>query len=131
MTRGTIAIITDNSVVSSIEFNGNMYPSRHGHGRDVALRLNKVRTVKDFEKMIKDFNEKNHHYEDEKLIFEDVGHSSLDFSNNYYGVWFSDYVYIKNITENTIELTNNNGRKFSLEPLQKARLYFGNVEKIY
>lgn len=129
MTRGTIAIITDNSVISSIEFNGDMYPSHYG--RDVALRLNKVKTVKDFEKMIKDFNEKHHHYEDEKLIFEDEGHSSLDFSNNYYDVWFSDYVYIKNITENTIELTNNNGRKFSLEPLQKARLYFGNVEKIY
>lgn len=94
MTRGQIAIITDKGIETSIEFNGDMYYS--GNGKEVIKGLKKVNTVAEYESFVEVFNETHHDYD--KQLFYYMGENTLDFSQNYFDNWFSDYLYIKNIS---------------------------------
>ena len=142
MTRGQIAIITKDGIMTSTEFNGDMYmPTKKwaGHGRVVVNALKRTNDVADYQFEVAKFNKENHHYNDTTLVHKYFGHDMLDFTKDYFENWFSDYVYIKNMVAEVVKLTTNvydkEGRSIGkkevqLAPNQIAVLYFGRLELI-
>ena len=107
MTRGQIAIITKSKVMTSIEFNGDMYmPSGKwgGHGRKVINALKRVYDVATYMYEVAKFNKDNHHYNDIDRLTYKMGLETLDFTKGYFDNWFSDYVYIKNNTQEIVKI---------------------------
>ena len=141
MTRGKFVIIGDNYILLSEEFNGDMYWT--GHGREVRRRLQKVKNKKDFEKEVEKFDDESFGYRKnygDKLIYDavDTGFSRealLDFSEDYFKKWFSDYLYIKNLSEKDIVFTARNWeedndtddtpRQYALKPGKIGIFHFG------
>ena len=148
MTRGQITIVKDGykekEVITSIEFNGDMYMPDgkwDGHGQRVIDLLKKANDTADYQWVVAKFNKENHHYNDcESLTYKlEKGVKTLDFTKDYFDNWFSDYVYLKNLTKESIKLTtrvadeegNDIGKKeVDLEPNQIAVLCFGRLVKI-
>lgn len=101
MTRGTFYLISDYHYFKSCEFNGDMYPD--GHGRLAKELLDRVETTQGFYKMVAYFNDINHKYTDEyPLVRVEMAKDLdkwLDMSNNYFDFWFSDWIFIKNISK--------------------------------
>lgn len=132
MTRGQIAIIINGGVMTSTEFNGDMYmPTKKwaGHGRKVVNALKRVCDIATYHYEVAKFNKENHHYEDEKLVYKYNGDDMLDMKHEtYYDKWFSDYVYIKNLRNELVTLTDYNGKKITLAPQEIAVMNFGEVE---
>lgn len=148
MTRGQIAIIykgynaKDISLMTSIEFNGDMYmPTKQwaGHGRQVINLLKKVNDVANYQYAVAKFNNDNHHYNDCERLTHKGNKEMLDFTKDYFGNWFSDYVYLKNITNENVEITtaiyNDDGVRMGIDtteiqPNEIVVLCFGSIEKI-
>ena len=109
MTRGTLYYIGANKVMGSIEFNGDMYPDCDGGYGDEAMEaLKGVKSAEEFKIAVDKFNEEHHDYQDygdeivnimEKFFDSD---NYVDFNKDYYGRFFSDWVFIKNGTINEI-----------------------------
>lgn len=130
MTRGQIAVITDKCVLTSLEFNGDMYQS--GHGKHAVTLLKKVNDIGDYHFAVAKFNKDHHHYNDEQIVYR-AGFDVLDFTTDYYKNWFSDYVYIKNISKNNVNMKVEYKEKptnIELAPGQILVLYFGTLRKI-
>lgn len=111
MTRGQIAIITKTHILTSIEFNGDMYlPTRKwcGHGQRAINALKRVNDVADYHYEVAKFNKENHHYNDieERLVYK-MDLSTLDFTKDYFDNWFSDYIYLKNISDNSVTINTS------------------------
>ena len=117
MTRGQISIIHEGfngdtfDIVTSIEFNGDMYMPEgdwKGHGQEVVDLLKDVTDVANYQYVVAKFNNENHHYNDcVRLTYNIEGNEAkqmLDFTKDYFANWFSDYVYLKNITKETINI---------------------------
>ena len=152
MTRGQIAIIYKGynadkiSLMTSIEFNGDMYmPTKQwsGHGQQVINALKRVKDVAEYQYEVAKFNKENHHYNDcDRLTYkykDDTAIDMLDFTENYFDKWFSDYVYIKNITDEEVEIkvevNDETGRRlgidtYDLKPNAIAVLCFGSLYKL-
>ena len=150
MTRGQIAIIYQGygenqiSIMTSIEFNGDMY-MKGGHGPEVVRQLKKVNDVADYQYIVAKFNCDHHHYNDcDKLTYVSKGlevERMLDFSKDYFANWFSDYIYLKNITELEVKITCEKWDKktdkvvgtevITLQPNDIVVLNFGSLHKIY
>lgn len=130
MTRGQIAIITgDDMVRTSTEFNGDMYVE--GHGLEVIKRLRRVNDLETYEKEVKEFNKENFEYSDTPLTFQHNGNNMLDMSEEtYFDKWFSDYVYIKNLTDTTHTIKDYKGGNFTIAPNQIAVICFGELEML-
>ena len=120
MTRFRIAIISDEGIKTSIEFNGDGYWD--GYGQQVYEDLQEIGSVKEWIDYVTKFNSETFEYDD--CLHYDVADDWLDMSNGYYDKWFSDYVYIKNITEEPVEFITKNG-KTSLEPDEVGVFDFG------
>jgi hypothetical protein len=60
MTRGRLAIITNNMVYTSNEFNGDMYYD--GYGETAIEYLKKVDSTEYLVEAVKEFNEENFNY---------------------------------------------------------------------
>lgn len=142
MTRGQIAIIQSQSHIStSIEFNGDMYmPDGEwaGHGQEVIDLLKEVKDWADYAYAVAKFNKENHHYiERDGLTREcdgDAASDMLDFTHDYFGNWFSDYVYIKNVSGKDVAIRcedkDENPQDVTLKDGQIAVLCFGRLELI-
>ena len=142
MTRGQITIITKSKVMTSIEFNGDMYmPTKKwaGHGRQVINALKRVYDIATYMYEVAKFNKDNHHYNDVDRLTYEMGLETLDFTNDYFENWFSDYIYIKNITQETVKIIttitdkrgNDIGKKeVELKPNAIAVLCFGKLHKL-
>jgi hypothetical protein len=140
MTRGTLFLITDSEVLESIDFNGDMYPE--GHGDEVMINLRNVNSKEDFEKMVKKFNDKNFNY-DEKLVYQKswyvnskeekktVGlfesNNVIDFDNDYFERFFSDYIFIKNISKKNFSFRDREESLDTIKSGDTIRLYFGRL----
>lgn len=150
MTRGQIAIIykaygakeKDISVMTSIEFNGDMY-LKDGHGNEVIRNLKKVYDVANYQFMVAKFNNDHHHYCDcDRLTYDatkEKAYRMLDFTKDYFDIWFSDYVYLKNVSNETItiksEKRNDKGDilgtiETPITPNTIVVLCFGEITKI-
>ena len=142
MTRGQIAIIMKSKVMTSIEFNGDMYmPTRKwaGHGRTVINALKRIYDVATYQFEVAKFNKDHHHYNDYETLTHERSLDTLDFTKDYFNNWFSDYVYIKNLTSQDVVLktnkTDKNGNDIGiievvLKPSAIAVLCFGTLHKL-
>ena len=142
MTRGQLAIIEKGGVMTSIEFNGDMYmPSRkwHGYGQKAINALKRANDRATYQYEVAKFNKDNHHYNDCDRLTYKLGLSALNFTKDYFDVWFSDYIYIKNITTEDVkintEIRDKSGKvignkEHTLKPKAIAVLCYGEMEKI-
>ena len=128
MTRGKIVVVLNGKVMLiSTEFNGDMY--YEGHGEEVIEGLRKVNSVEEYEEFVKEFNRKNFEYE-EDLIYKVEGdkfEDYLDMSVGYFDKWFSDYVYIKNLSDETIKFIDMEGLTCTLESGKIGVFNFGEI----
>lgn len=125
MTRGQIAVILPGGkLITSVEFNGDMYYSG-GHGEEVFSELESMESEKEYREFVKDFNDRNFRYTDCELFY-DCDESFFDMSTNYFGKWFSDYVYVKNLSEKEVVFIDADKQKIVLEPDAVMAFYFGN-----
>ena len=126
MTRFRIIGIFEDKICTSTEFNGDGYFS--GHGEEVCKGFEKAKTYEDYVHIIERTNIQ-FDYEG-KLIFDDVKEEELDFyelkeNGAYYDVWFSDYLYIKNFTNEDKTIKDENGLEIIIKPNGWTTLYFG------
>lgn len=125
-TRGKLAYITNNGeIFTSREFNGDMMVE--GHGNSVIDGLNNVDSLKQFHKMVKQFNENNFQYSygHEVLLLEE---NYLNFeADTYFETWYSDYVYIKNNCEYEISIKDFDGKNEKLPSGKVTVLNFGEI----
>lgn len=133
MTRGQITVIAkyygskEPTIITSIEFNGDMYMD--GHGKQVVNLLKKVVDIANYQYAVAKFNNEHHHYNDPQLTYNLNNLNVLDFTKDYFENWFSDYVYLKNITDETVCIKTSNG-EHELNPGDIAVLCFGRLEKM-
>jgi hypothetical protein len=139
MTRGKLILILADKVLVSCEFNGDMYPD--GHGKDVFDSLSQINNESDYRKLVEKFNKDNFQYDgsyftiyEESLEWFEV---AKNLQKNYFGNWFSDWLYIKNIsnrkqtfiTDNNGEITIDNGQTYAFnynsDPDKKDKKYLG------
>lgn len=120
MTRFQIAIISDEGIKTSTEFNGDGYWD--GYGQQVYEALQGIKSIQEWKDYVTKFNSETFEYY-ERLHYN-VPDNYLDMSTDYYDKWFSDYVYIKNITDESVELITKNGRT-SLAPGEVGVFNFG------
>lgn len=127
MTRGKFVVITDDNVFSSFEFNGDMYYDGHGHGPEVIERLGRVNNTDDLNKEVREFNENNHNYEidDGDTFFK--CQNPIDFSDEYFSYWFSDYLYIKNLASTEKVIKDDDGKEHTILPNQIFVFDFGHL----
>lgn len=126
MTRGKFVVITDDKVLSTFEFNGDMY-YEGGHGPEVIERLGRVNNKDDLNKEVREFNENNHKYEmdDGDTFFE--AQNPIDFSDDYFGYLFSDYLYIKNLSSTEETIKDREGKEYTILPNQIVVYDFGRL----
>lgn len=125
MTRGQIVCITNEGVKTSIEFNGDCYLSHHG--KNIIKELKKNMTYDDYVKFVEMFNKENFEY-DEQLIYN-VDKKYLDMNiEDYYAAWFSDYLYIKNISNEDQVVIDEKFNEITIRPQGYVVLYFGEYD---
>lgn len=125
MTRGQIAVILpDGRMITSTEFNGDMYYDGEGYGKEVVEELDCIENEKEYKEFVENFNERNFRYYDRDLFY-DCDESFCDMSRDYFGKWFSDYVYIKNLSDKAVVFTDADKQKISLEPDTVMAFNFG------
>lgn len=125
MTRGTLAIIADdNRIFKSIEFNGDMYLS--GHGIDAIKCLETVDTEDDFEDAVRKFDDEHHRYREEIMVREiEDSKPFLNMAEDYFDNWFSDYVFLKNVSTEIVTVTDAGDDTIKISPDEIAVFNFG------
>lgn len=124
MTRGQIAIITpEGNILSSREFNGDMYLSNGGYGEEVFGDLALADTVEDYISIVEQFNDRYFGYKEE--LFYNPPKSFLDMKHDYFDKWFSDYVYIKNLSESPVVFIDQKGRNIRIDTDAVAVFHYG------
>ena len=149
MTRGQLTIIykpyqsKEPAIMTSAEFNGDMYMqagTHKGYGYQVVNLLKNVFDVADYQYAVAKFNKTHHHYNDLEHQTFQVPLRALDFTMAYFENWFSDYIYIKNITDESVKLITEDRDKEGktlgtkvvvLKPNAIAVLCFGKLVKTY
>lgn len=125
MTRGKIVCITNEGVKTSIEFNGDC--SLSYHGERIIKRLKKDMTLSDYKKYVRYFNKTYFGYTDE--LFYDVDKEYFDMNKeDYFSAWFSDYLYIKNISYEDQIIIDRDFNEITLRPQGYVVLYFGRYD---
>ena len=126
MTRFQIVgVYDDKEVNSSGEFNGDGY--FEGHGHEVCEMFKENTRLSDITRTInEDFG-----YDFERGLYGRE-FSELDFyevanNDDYYNIWFSDYLYIKNYGSEDIDIRDENGRNITIHPGGWVTLNFGEL----
>lgn len=123
MTRGQIAVVLpDGSLISSIEFNGDMDLTERG--KEVIEELEYIESEDEFKEFVERFNEKHFSYYEYPRIY-DCEADYFDMQTDYFDKWFSDYVYIKNLSDKPVVFTDKQGRKIQIDEDTVAAFYFG------
>lgn len=127
MTRFQIVGIFDDTILTSIEFNGDGYFD--GYGYIVCKHFLQATTKDEYKGIVETFNKDIFGYnvidivgemEKEDFNFEEMGKGSL-----YYDIWFSDYLYIKNFSSEEFTFKDRNGAEITIHPDGYVTLYFG------
>lgn len=137
-TRGTGFLLTENKVYETIEFNGNMYPE--GYGDMFFKGIKNVNTVDEFKAFAEKFNEENFGYEEELVyeeennrIYDVMGEKELiiDFNIDYFGIFFSDWVFFKNLTGLPVRFITRDEEKTEVvvNHGESIRFNFGYLER--
>lgn len=127
MTRGTFVYVGEEGCYTSTEFNGDMYLDGSGHGEDAVKALTHVTNKDDFIDQVIFFNERHHnypHYEVREVHYADKDWLK-NMSKDYFDRWFSDYLYMKNCSNETIEMLDRDKETIMFEPNTIVVLNFG------
>lgn len=136
MTRGTIYLYTDKKVYNTTEFNGDMY--RGGHYENVVKLLHNVKTTGEFHDLAENINN-NYGYDDQLIFAKRIPLSEmdgktikLDFSReNYYKLWFSDYVFIKNLSGRKMIIHHDDNEAYEVNHGDVFVSYYYHPDLIY
>ena len=123
MTRGRFFIVVkdDNGklkMYSSLEFNGDMYIEEGSCGEDAAMTFTNenINSIEDFKKYVDEFNQRNYQYDDQEQTWEvDVEEDEFSFGGvkDIFDVtsypYHSDYMFIRNLTDDVVEMKAENG----------------------
>lgn len=116
MTRGNFILITNTANWMSIQFIGDMYPSCNG--KFVYHMLESVETYNDLAAAILKFDEERFGYADMHGI--DMAPKSIsdniDFSKDYFAIYNSDYLYIKNASDEECTIIAKNEMERTIKP---------------
>lgn len=140
MTRGKFILVTkdelgDLVIRTSTEFNGDMYPG--GHYEDAVELLRKVVNPADFPTACYEFNKTHHNYQDEVIVTEEYKtlerengrpleiEGKIDFRKYYYENWFSDYLFLLNLTGGELEIIDSEGNVYMQPDKTLSTLNFG------
>lgn len=137
MTRFQIVGIFEDKILTAGEFNGDGYFD--GMGKEVCREFARITTEKEYWKLAKDTNDNGYEYEGEivhtleptvQVSANEPEIDIFDFFKQkeygvYYDVWFSDYLYIKNFTNEDKEITDNGGVLITIHPQGWVTLHFG------
>lgn len=126
--------------MSTLEFNGDMY--QDGYGGEIMEDLLDVHCLKDFRKVITEFNDRNHQY-NEKLFYPN---HRKDFlikkgnkhivemtDENYFKEFFSDWTFWRNVSSETISISTRNEyhKNIELKPKEQVAINFGHYDGHY
>lgn len=130
MTRFQIIGIFEDKILAAGEFNGDGY-FENGHGEEICAQFPNIKTEEDYRKMVKDMNDQYFGYE-ENLIYqvedpEDLNFYKLKQENRYFKVWFSDYLYIINLSDEDREIIDENHINITLKPGGWVTINFGTM----
>lgn len=137
MTRFQIVGIFEDKILTAGEFNGDGYFD--GMGKEVCREFARITTEKEYWKLAKDTNDNGYEYEGqivhtlEPTVQVSANEPEIDIFDFfkqkeygvYYDVWFSDYLYIKNFTNEDKEITDNGGVLITIHPQGWVTLHFG------
>ena len=141
MTRFQIIGIFEDKILAAGEFNGDGY-FEDGHGEELCSMFPEVKTEKDYRKIVKDMNDQHFEY-DGQLIFnltenpfveDGVEYDIFDFytlrkRNLYFKCWFSDYLYIINLSDDDKEIIDENGIEITVKQGGWVTINFGELYK--
>lgn len=138
MTRGTLYLVTPNGLtLRSTEYNGDMYLTETGDytswGVEAVKGLKQVNSVLDFTTFLSKFTE-DYGYEEEegkavditKYVDEDP--KFWDMTTDYFEKFFSDYIFIKNLSDEVIEIRTKRSEIF-LHKGETIVLCFGEYDE--
>lgn len=166
MTRGTLYFIEklksgNVRITESCEFNGDMYEEREGgHGGEVMELLENAKTEEEFMEEVKQFDKENFDYqseggdyfrfntyilkqEDDYPVTRQGNLIIVDFTDDYFKWFFSDWTFWKNNTKDcevqfiTREYVNSasdevvSGNIIKLKPNETVAISFGSYEHHY
>ena len=127
MTRGKFFLFLKEQVYSSIEFNGDMY--FEGHGENAAKGMQQVKDVVSLFDFAIRFNRDNFGYPENGLTYclEQWSYDEmLDMSKDYFKKYFSDYVFIKNMSGKPLTFIGKSGEwTYTLQNEKSGVLHFG------
>ena len=137
MTRFQIVGIFEDKILTAGEFNGDGY--FEGMGKEVCREFAKITTEEEYRKLAKDINDSGYNYP-ENIVYDitdcrdDNGKPinifdfyALDKNSLYYDIWFSDYLYIKNFTNEDKEIIDENGVVITVHPQGWVTINFGQL----
>lgn len=116
MTRGNFVLITNEGNWISIQFNGDMYPSYNG--KIVYHMLENINTYDELAAAILKFDRERfgYSYEDDTDITPERISDTIDFSKDYFSVYNSDYLYIKNASNKEDIIVDCDGVQKTIQP---------------
>ena len=129
MTRWKMVAVTNDSVVCTVEFNGNMYPKWYWN--DIMVSLNACSNLDDFKSMVTGFNTENFNYPEElfyKISRNKFFTDMINFKKDYFEHWFSDRLFIRNFSDGTIKFWLDNWDIYFLDPGETVRFNFWCIE---
>lgn len=123
MTRGQIAaVLPDGNLITSIEFNGDMDLTERG--KEVVEELKYIESEDEFKEFVERFNKEHFSYYEHPRIY-DCEADYFNMQTDYFDKWFSDYVYVKNLSEKPVVFTDTQGRKIQIDEDTVAAFHFG------
>lgn len=130
MTRFQIVGIFEDKILTAGEFNGDGY-FEGGRGEEICAQFPNIKTEEDYRKMVKDINDQDFGYEGD-LVYPVEDSENLNFyklkqENRYFEVWFSDYLYIINLSGEDKEVVDENHVSVTLKPGGWVTINFGKV----
>ena len=152
MTRGRLVIVIPGGAYRTSEYNGDMYMNQGESCPDVPIspgdiarqKIDEVNDLESFEKMVREFTEyyygpeyanielSEEEFENECALREVNAPAFLAEGNvidfgNYFQFWFSDFIYLKNASEENLKIMTRDGKVVILEPGDSNVFYFGRV----
>lgn len=136
MTRFQIVAIFNDKILSAGEFNGDGY-FEGGFGEDVCKAFATMRTEEQYREFAYKMNRDHFGYEEDIIYekeYEEDG-PSIDIFNfkeiqerrKYYDIWFSDYLYIINLSDEDRNVVSEEGKKITIHHLGWVTINFGTL----
>lgn len=136
MTRFQIVAILNDKILSAGEFNGSGY-FEEGYGEEICEAFATMRTEEQYRELANKINKEGFEYPEEIIYeqeYEEDG-SSIDIFNFkeikkqkvYCDIWFSDYLYIINLSDEDKDIISKEGKKIAVHPFGWVTINFGSL----